>query len=128
MTHEAHQTIEPVNTKERIDILDILRGFAIFGILAVNIAGMAGPVWLPGYTPPAGIPWYDQVAETLVNFLALGKFYVIFSFLFGLGFSIQLARAEEKGKDLKSFYPRRLWLLFALGLLHTTFFFIGDIL
>lgn len=30
MTHEAHQTIEPVNTKERIDILDILRGFAIF--------------------------------------------------------------------------------------------------
>lgn len=39
-----------------------------------------------------------------------------------------MARAEEKGKDLKSFYPRRLWLLFALGLLHTTFFFIGDIL
>lgn len=127
MSHEAHQTIEPVNTKERIDILDILRGFAIFGILAVNIAGMAGPVWLPGYTPPS-LPWYDELAEFLVNFLALGKFYVIFSFLFGLGFSIQMARAEEKGKGLKSFYPRRLWLLFVLGLLHTTFIFIGDIL
>lgn len=127
MTHEVQKTIEPVKKIERIDILDILRGFAIFGILAVNIAGMAGPVWLPGYTPPA-LPWYDEVAEALVNFLALGKFYVIFSFLFGLGFSIQMARAEEKGKDLRSFYPRRLWVLFALGLLHSTFFFIGDIL
>ena len=127
MTHEVQHTIEPVDAKERIDILDILRGFAIFGILAVNIAGMAGPAWLPGYIPPA-LPWYDQLAEFLVNFLALGKFYVIFSFLFGLGFSIQMARAEEKGKDLRSFYPRRLWILFALGLLHSTFFFIGDIL
>ena len=130
MTHtipETQQTIEPVKTQERIDMLDILRGFAIFGILVVNIAGMAGPVWLPGYTSPV-LPWYDEVAETLVNFLALGKFYVIFSFLFGLGFSIQMARADEKGKDLRSFYPRRLWVLFALGLIHSTFFFIGDIL
>ena len=123
----THSSIEPVKEKERIDILDILRGFAIFGILAVNIAGMAGPVWLPGYTAPA-LPWYDELAEFLVNFLALGKFYVIFSFLFGLGFSIQMTRAEEKGKDLRSFYPRRLWVLFALGLVHSTFFFIGDIL
>lgn len=127
MTPATHPPIEPVKAKERIDILDILRGFAIFGILAVNIAGMAGPVWLPGYTAPA-LPWYDELAETLVNFLALGKFYVIFSFLFGLGFSIQMSRAEEKGNDVKSFYPRRLWVLFALGLIHSTFFFIGDIL
>ena len=128
MTPVTHPPSKPVETKERIDILDILRGFAVFGILAVNIAGMAGPVWLPGYAPPADIPWYDQVAEFLVNFLALGKFYVVFSFLFGLGFSIQMERAEEKGKDVRSFYPRRLWILFALGLLHSTFFFIGDIL
>ncbi|MEN1760309.1 DUF418 domain-containing protein [Anoxynatronum sibiricum] len=120
-------THQPVQASERMDILDILRGFAIFGILAVNIAGMASPAFLPGYQPPA-LPWYDQIAAFLVNFLALGKFYVIFSFLFGLGFSLQMSRAEAKGQSLKSFYPRRLWILFGLGMLHTAFFFIGDIL
>ena len=120
-------THQPVQASERMDILDILRGFAIFGILAVNIGGMATPVFLPGYQPPA-LPWYDQVAAFLVNFLALGKFYVIFSFLFGMGFSLQMSRAEAKGQSLKSFYPRRLWILLGLGMLHTAFFFIGDIL
>ncbi len=43
-------------------------------------------------------------------------------------FRSQLARAEAKGADVRSFYPRRLWILFGFGLLHATFFFIGDIL
>ncbi len=127
MTTKEDALITPVNKNERMDILDILRGFAIFGILVVNIIGMAGPVWLPGYEAPA-LAWYDRLAETMVNFLATGKFYVIFSFLFGLGFSIQMLRAEEKGRKLRSFYPRRLLIMFAFGVLHAVFFFIGDIL
>lgn len=127
MTITPPPPMRPVSQGERIDILDILRGFAIFGILAVNIYGMAGPNFLPGYVEPEW-PWYDELAKTLMLFFAEGKFYVIFSFLFGLGFSVQLARAEAKSADVRSFYPRRLWILFALGLLHSTFFFIGDIL
>lgn len=127
MTTASPKSMRPVSKSERIDILDILRGFAIFGILAVNIYGMSSPNFLPGYVEPEW-PWYDELAKTLMLFFAEGKFYVIFSFLFGLGFSVQLARAESKGADVRSFYPRRLWILFGFGLLHTLFFFIGDIL
>lgn len=127
MTVASPQPMHPISQGERIDILDILRGFAIFGILAVNIYGMASPNFLPGYVEPEW-PWYDELAKTLMLFFAEGKFYVIFSFLFGLGFSVQLARAETKGADVRSFYPRRLWILFGFGLLHAAFFFIGDIL
>lgn len=127
MEDHQHQQISPINQKERLDILDILRGFAIFGILVVNIDGMAGASWLPGYVTPTQ-PWYDEIAKIMVDFLATGKFYVIFSFLFGLGFSIQMKRAEEKGQALRSFYPRRLIILFIMGALHSVLFFIGDIL
>lgn len=127
MTNQQNSLIGPVNKTERMDILDILRGFAIFGILVVNIAGMAGPAWLPGYLAPE-VGWYDQLARVMVDFLATGKFYVIFSFLFGLGFSVQMIRAEEKGRKLKSFYPRRLIVMLVFGIFHAVFFFIGDIL
>jgi uncharacterized protein len=127
-TASLPNTLRPVEKAERIQILDILRGFAVFGILAVNIGGFASPAFYPGYIPPENLPWYDQLAETLMLFFAEGKFYTIFSFLFGLGFSVQLARAEAKGRDVRSFYPRRLWVLLGLGLLHTLFFWIGDIL
>jgi uncharacterized protein len=118
----------PVLGLERIHILDILRGFAVFGILAVNIAGFSSPVFYPGFVSPEQLPWYDELAEKLLLFFAEGKFYTIFSFLFGLGFSVQMVRAEAKGRDVRTFYPRRLWLLFGLGLLHTLFFWVGDIL
>lgn len=127
-TFSLPNTLSPIDKTERIQILDILRGFAVFGILAVNIAGFASPAFYPGYVPPESLPWYDELAETLMLFFAEGKFYTIFSFLFGLGFSVQLARAEAKGRDVRSFYPRRLWVLLGLGLLHTLFFWIGDIL
>ncbi|MBN1666468.1 MAG: DUF418 domain-containing protein [Anaerolineales bacterium] len=127
-TTPTNQPIGPIRQAERIQILDILRGFAVFGILAVNMAGFASPAFLPGYIPPAALPWYDQLAEALVLFFCEAKFYTIFSFLFGLGFSVQMARAEAKGRDIKSFYPRRLWWLLAFGILHAVLFWIGDIL
>lgn len=128
MSHsQPNDNIHPVSQAERIHILDILRGFAVFGILAVNIGGFATPVFFPGYVPPE-MTWYDKFAETVMLFFAEGKFYTIFSFLFGLGFSVQMARAEAKGRDVRSFYPRRLWVLFALGILHAVIFWIGDIL
>ena len=120
-------TLAPISSKERLQILDILRGFAIFGILAVNIGGFAAPVFFPGYLVPDRST-FDELAQRLMLFFAEGKFYTIFSFLFGLGFSVQLGRAENKGRDIKSFYPRRLWVLFGFGILHAIFFWYGDIL
>lgn len=122
-----NQLLVPVALRERIQVLDILRGFAIFGILAVNIGGFASPAFFPGYVPEYTGKW-DGFANDLMLLLAEGKFYTIFSFLFGLGFSVQFVRAEGKGKDLKSIYPRRLWILFGFGVLHSILFWYGDIL
>lgn len=120
--------MSPVQLGERIQILDILRGFAVFGILAVNIVGFSAPAFFPGYVAPAFQTWFDALSSKLVQFLMEGKFYTIFSFLFGLGFSVQLARAEARGRDIRSFYPRRLWLLFGCGVLHAVLLWTGDIL
>lgn len=118
----------PIQQGERIKILDILRGFAVFGILVVNIAGFATAAFWPGYVAPESQLWYDTLAEKFVEILFEAKFYTIFSFLFGLGFSVQLGRAAAKGKDIRSFYPRRLWILLGLGILHAVLLWTGDIL
>lgn len=117
----------PLAARERIQFLDILRGFAIFGILAVNIVGFASPAFFPGYVTEHTTEW-DRLANDVMLLLAEGKFYTIFSFLFGLGFSVQFARAEGNGRDLRSIYPRRLWILFGLGALHSILLWYGDIL
>lgn len=121
------ERMSPVKQGERIQILDILRGFAVFGILLVNITGFAAPVFWPGYSAPE-LSGIDELATKLVQLLAESKFYTIFAFLFGLGFSIQLSRAEAKGRDIRSFYPRRLWILFGAGILHAILLWTGDIL
>ena len=118
---------QPVALSQRVAIIDILRGFALFGILAVNIYGFASPIFLPGYQP-APTHGVDSLAYDAMRFFFEGKFYVIFSFLFGLGFSLQMSRAQAKGIPLASFYPRRLAWLFGFGVLHACLLFLGDIL
>lgn len=120
--------LQPIKISERIHILDILRGFALFGVLAVNIYGFASPAYLPGYDFRENMPWYDSFADAATLYLADGKFFTIFSFLFGIGFSVQMARAESKGRELMTFYPRRLGVLFGIGVLHALLFWVDDIL
>lgn len=126
MTRDNQQIIQ---LKERIYILDILRGFAVFGILAVNIMAFS----LPNHDfsqmviNSASPKWYDQLALWFNEYFTEGKFYIIFSFLFGLGFSVQLSRAKAKGSDILSFYPRRLLILLGFGILHSLFWW-GDVL
>lgn len=124
---QALAEMTPIQQGERIQILDILRGFAIFGILAVNITGFAAPIFWPGYMGHA-LLWYDDLAEKVIEFFFEAKFYTIFSFLFGLGFSVQLSRAAAKGRDIRSFYPRRLLILFVIGIFHAVLLWTGDIL
>ena len=119
----------PVAPGERIQLLDVLRGFALFGVLVGNL------VWLATYEnvtreqmdalPTAAI---DRATRYLVHFFIDWKFYTLFSFLFGLGFSIQMSRAAERGGDARRTYFRRLLVLLAFGLAHAFLLWYGDIL
>src|SRR5438876_9024911 len=119
--------ISPVSLQERIEVIDVLRGLAVGGILIGNMQ------WFSGYgmMPPAletQSPLFDQITHFLVHFFVEGKFYSIFSFLFGFGFALQIARAEERGDSRASLFKRRLFWLLVIGLLHGVFLWAGDIL
>src|SRR5215216_6776717 len=119
--------ISPISSQERIEILDVLRGLAVGGILIGNMQ------WFSGYgmMPPAlaaQTPLADQITHFLVHFFVEGKFYSIFSFLFGFGFALQISRAEERGDTNASLFKRRLFWLLVIGLLHAWLLWAGDIL
>src|ERR671933_1382429 len=119
--------IGPISLHERIEIIDVLRGLAVCGILIGNLQ------WFSGYgmMPPVlqrQTPLMDQVTHFLVHFFVEGKFYSIFSFLFGFGFALQIARAEERGDTKASLFKRRLFWLLVIGIVHAYLLWAGDIL
>jgi uncharacterized protein len=126
-TQTASNPPQPVQQQERVVVLDILRGFALFGILTVNMALFSQPLQV-AYQTAADSSIYDRAAEWLIAFLATGKFYTLFSFLFGLGFTIFIARARAKGQGAAPLFLRRLLALLAFGLAHGFLIWIGDIL
>jgi uncharacterized protein len=104
--------------------VDALRGFALFGIILVNVPFFAYPIYEgPAITSPA-----DQVAYSALSALAIGKFFLIFSFLFGFGFATSIAADARAGRASGPRFARRLLGLLAFGMLHAVFFFVGDIL
>lgn len=123
----SENKINPISPTERIEILDVLRGLAICGILIGNVQWFSGYGMVPGALA-AQAPIYDQVTHFLVHFFVEGKFYSIFSFLFGFGFALQIARAEERGDLNASLFKRRLFWLLVIGLLHAYLLWAGDIL
>jgi uncharacterized protein len=121
-------TLSPVAPGERIDVLDALRGAALFGIIAANMRGFSGP--LADYLSHA-LMWTDptsRIAQGLVNFFIQGKFVTLFAFMFGIGFAIQMERADRAGEASSTFYVRRLVVLLLFGLAHFVFIWWGDIL
>ena len=114
---------------ERIATLDILRGFALLGILIMNMPGFANSFFIEAdgsHLWPGAI---DQFAENLRDMLFSGKFNSMFSLLFGIGFTIQFARMEQRDPSrATALYLRRLAVLATLGLLHATLFWTGDVL
>lgn len=113
-------------TQERIQIIDVLRGIAIFGILMVNMQYFSN---INGsHAPGLELTTLDALGKWTVNAFFVNKFFSLFSFLFGLGVSIQMSRAEQKGVSFLPLYLRRLGLLLLFGLAHAFLFWIGDIL
>ena len=123
----AAHSVAPVEPEGRSHFLDGLRGLALFGILIVNMAGFIGF----GMNDEAGRAAaigsaLDDLAELTMEWLFTGKFYSIFSLLFGIGFAIQLSRLEARGEGIRR-YVRRLSILFGIGLAHLLLLWFGDI-
>ncbi len=110
--------------QERIVAIDILRGFALFGVLIANALVFSYPFQ---FYAPLDFPELDEVGrvtEGLVRVLIVGSFYPLFSFLFGLGFSLYLRKRDEA----LPLFRRRLAILLLIGLIHAVFIWSGDIL
>lgn len=107
--------------------MDVLRGLALLGIFLMNIEGMAAPMMqsMTGIDPR----WQglDRMADALVYVFVQGKFYTLFSLLFGMGFALFLQRARAAGYGARLF-ARRLVVLLGIGLVHALLIWSGDIL
>ena len=109
----------PVKNNEREIFMDVLRGFSILGIFIANLHAFS---WYdmapPGASGPYLLPLADGKMLFLQHLFIEGKFYSIFSFLFGWGVALQLSRTEAKGKNAVGFVRRRLTVMLILGAFH----------
>jgi len=119
----------PIAPKERYTVVDALRGFALAGVLLVNLEYLSVYALLPA-SGQAALPTaaFDAVAVAVTELLVNIKFITLFSLLFGLGFALQLERARARGAGGIARYARRLVVLAGIGAVHGFFVWWGDIL
>lgn len=119
---------QPTTAGERVIVLDVIRGFALLGILLMNIEYFQRPM----QAIMLGFDWQQEGIDRLVALFVFafvqGKFYTMFSLLFGLGFVIFLDRARARGASARLLFARRLAVLAVFGVLHAFFIWTGDIL
>jgi len=111
--------LRPVAPQERIGALDLLRGWAMFGVLWSNFNG---------YANHSQVTAFDSALWWVQRWLVQDRFYSLLIILFGIGFGIQLMRADSRGTDLRNTYYRRSATLLAIGIIHGTLIWGGDIL
>ncbi|MEV8632310.1 DUF418 domain-containing protein [Streptosporangium sp. NPDC051023] len=121
-------TPSAVQTTRRIAAVDALRGFALFGIVVVNIAYLASGYRMAGLAEPAFSAPLDWEVRWVVTVFFENKFYLLFSFLFGYSFTLQIDSAANAGTAFVPRFLRRLTGLLLLGLAHAVLLFPGDIL
>lgn len=114
---------------ERIELLDALRGFALLGILLANMLYWSGWIMMTeeqriAFAGAESVGWQYRFHHLLID----GKFYTIFSLLFGTGFALQIARLSARGLEGLRIYRRRVLVLLAIGLVHSWLIWDGDIL
>ncbi|GAB3061295.1 DUF418 domain-containing protein [Salinicoccus sesuvii] len=120
----------PIQSSERVYEIDSVRGFALLGILMMNIMSFAGPQ-IEGQMTMETSDIYtgsNAIVILLINVLVTSNFYTMFSFLFGLGFFIFLSRAEKKPGSTYLLFTRRMIVLLCFGIVHAVFLWYGDIL
>jgi uncharacterized protein len=119
----------PVPATERIETLDVLRGFALLGILAMNIRAMSAP--FSAYMYPYAL--FDYTGASRAAYIFTGTFFDLkmmglFSMLFGTGVLLYAAKPAESGKSLRGLWFRRMFWLLVIGLVHAYLIWDGDIL
>ena len=118
----------PINPNDRIEQIDILRGFALFGVLLVNALGYNSSFFdFGGFYSTFTDPLNSSVYSIITNYGA-DKFIGLFSFLFGVSFSIMYLKNRNSEIQFSNFYLRRLLILMIFGIIHIVFFWAGDIL
>ena len=124
----ADSALGPVKPKDRLHNLDMLRGWAILGILAVNAVSFAWPaeVLMSDAPPPIDLSRADQVGRWVTDVFFADKFRTLFTMLFGV--SIFLVGGDRHDEARGPVLTRRLLWLGAFGLIHGVVFWYGDIL
>ena len=121
--------LSPTSAINRIHYLDALRGIAVFFIFTANIPYLSGYFC---FRNSQSLPWatfkFDEIFEAILHTLVDGKFYTIFSLLFGIGFTIQYENLKKRGLPFKPFFRRRMFWLMIFGGLHLSLIWMGDIL
>ena len=120
----------PTGAAERVELMDVLRGVALFGVFLVNFVVFASAPFMSTEQQLLTLPTaaFDLALFDVLQWLLFDKANTLFAFLFGLGFALQLQRLEGRGVDFEALYKRRLSVLLAIGLLHFFFVWTWDIL
>lgn len=113
---------------ERLPALDAVRGFALLGILLMNIEAFNGPLWLSGAGVEPGQSGWDRWLDTFIYVVVQGSFFPLFSLLFGIGFALMGQRLRARGQPFVAIHLRRMGCLALIGLLHGLLVWSGDIL
>jgi uncharacterized protein len=112
------QTLNPVQSKDREIFMDVLRGFAVLGIFIANLGGFTWYSENDHFSGPMLLPEMDHKMQFLHEMFIEGKFYSIFSLLFGWGIALQINRGIAKGVDAVPTIKRRLVFMLILGAIH----------
>jgi len=118
---------QPIQQAERSAVVDVLRGFALGGVIIANLASFV-TFGMPGATAEAmtSMTW-DKIYEFILTVFIDNKFITLFSLLFGYGFGVIMERVSQKGFDTSIFFSRRMIILFIAGMLHL-FVWWGEVL
>ncbi len=119
----------PVSSTQRLETLDVLRGFALLGILAMNIRAMAAP--MSAYMYPYALFDYEGPSRLAYLFTTVVfdlKMMGLFSMLFGAGVLLYANKRTESGRSPIALWFRRMFVLLVIGLLHAYLIWAGDIL
>lgn len=121
---ENSQTLKPIQANQRVIIIDILRGWALLGIIFMNFSDFfADQIDPETYNPSLS----DSILMYFFHILFSTKCWTLLAILFGVGFTIFYEKAKTKVDNINLFFIKRMFILLVFGLINSTFYG-GDIL